>query len=231
MSSRSPAGAHPSRSSSGQGLDERYDLFVFDLDGTLADTRKDLARSVNFALAGLGQPPLDLQTIARYVGNGARRLMERSLGEGAEPVAVSSAVAAFLEHYLENCLVETRLYLGVKETLELLSSKRLAVLTNKPLAPTRRILAGLGLDGHFDLVVGGDSSRAKKPDPAALLSIIEELDVPPERALLLGDTGIDVATARAAAIRVAGVTYGFRPQDFEEHPPDYLLGCLAEILG
>jgi phosphoglycolate phosphatase len=209
----------------------RYDLLVFDLDGTLADTRQDLARSVNHALASLGRPPLGLETIVRYVGNGARRLLERALGEAAGPEQVEAALASFLGHYRVNCLVDTRLYPGVHEALERLESRRLAVLSNKPLGPSRTILAGLGILKRFERVEGGDSVPAKKPEPGGLLGLLEAAGVSPERALMVGDSAVDVQTARAAGVPVAGVSYGFRPEDFAAHPPDFLVHSLTELAG
>src|SRR5262245_7690030 len=123
-----------------------YDLFVFDLDGTLADTRQDLATSLNHALSLLGLPPLSLEAVTRFVGDGARVLIERALGSRATGSAVERALEAFLDDYRETCVKTTSLYPGVRTTLESLKPKDLAVLTNKPLYPTRRILAAQGLE-------------------------------------------------------------------------------------
>lgn len=212
-------------------LADRYELLVFDLDGTLADTSDDLARSINHALETVGRDPLPLADVLRYVGNGARVLIERALGdEGTESARIEAVLERFLEHYESNCLVETQLYPGVTRTLRALGKKQLAVLTNKPLLPCRRILSGLGILELFQRVEGGDSAPARKPDPRGLLCLLEALGVSPEHTLLLGDTDVDVETARRGGTHVAGVTYGFRPGDFAEHPPDYLLDSLDELL-
>jgi phosphoglycolate phosphatase len=211
-------------------LAQRFDLLVFDLDGTLADTRVDLARSVNHALALLGRPPLSLEAVVRLVGNGARRLIERALGEPEETEEVEAGLRSFTEHYREHCLIDTCLYPGVVEALDGLRGKRLAVLSNKPLGPSRTILEGLGIVERFARIEGGDSVPEKKPDPAGLLGLIAGARLEPRRVLMVGDSAVDVQTARAAGVAVVGVLYGFRPDDFASHPPDALRGSLTEVL-
>ena len=211
---------------------ELYDFFVFDLDGTLADTLQDIARSLNRALSGVGRAPLDPGTVRGYVGNGARVLVERALGEGSGKEEVERAFARFLEDYGANCLVSTRLYPGVAETLEGLerAGRRLAVLTNKPSAPAVRILEGLGAGRFFESIVGGDRMPRKKPDPSGLLGIIESARAAPPRTLLVGDTDIDMATARAAGARSAWVPYGFQASVPADPPPDHVLAAFNDLL-
>jgi phosphoglycolate phosphatase len=183
-------------------------LLVFDLDGTLADTRMDLARSVNHALASLGHTPLALETVVGFVGDGARNLLLRSLvavgaaGEGKTgAVEIDAAVAAFLKHYQAHCLGETAAYPGVPDSLERLGGYRKAVLTNKPEAPARAILAGLGLASHFSQILGGDNPHGQKPDPAALRHIMRAEGVLPEETLMIGDGIQDLRAARRAGCR------------------------------
>jgi len=209
---------------------ERFDLFVFDLDGTLADTREDIAASLNHALHFLGRPPLDLETVTRYVGNGARTLIERALGSDASPERVEAGLDSFVREYREGCLSKTELYPGVAATLEGLRTKNLAVLTNKPLYHSRKILAALGIEHHFLSVVGGDTLASKKPNPAGLLTILEASGAASERTLLIGDSAVDIHTARAANVAAAFVTYGFSPHAEREARPDHVLSSLLELL-
>jgi phosphoglycolate phosphatase len=210
---------------------ETFDLLVFDLDGTLAETREDIHASVNYALGTLGRPPLGLDAVSRYVGNGARVLIERALGSAARPKDVEEVLDSFLAHYGEHCLERTRLYPGVEDGLRRLAGRPLGVLTNKPLRPTTKILSGLGILHAFAAVVGGDSAPAKKPDPRGLLSLCSRFGAAPGRTLLVGDTAVDVETARNAGTRVAGVSYGFRPEDFAASPPDYEIQSFGELLA
>ncbi len=211
-------------------LSERYTLFVFDLDGTLADTREDITASVNHALRRFRVVPLSADRVTMYVGDGARALMERVLGPTAVREDLDRALVDFLAHYREACTRNTRLYPGVTEALAGLRGKDLAVLTNKPELHTLKILSTLKILGAFRKVVSGDGPWPKKPDPAGLLSLVEGLGHPKDRALLVGDSGVDVQTARAAGVSVAFVTYGFRPEAAREHAPDHVLSSLTDLL-
>ena len=146
---------------------ELYDLFVFDLDGTLADTREDLARSVNHALSTLGLLPLPLEAVTRHVGDGARVLMERALGPQASGETVDRALKAFLDDYREACVRATKLYPEVRSTLEALKEKDLAVLTNKPLFHSQKILAAHGIEVSrqrtYDRTIIAYSARTTTP--------------------------------------------------------------------
>ena len=209
---------------------DSFDLFVFDLDGTLADTREDISDSVNHALEACGRPPVDVETVTRFVGDGARMLIERALGPGAPEASITSALEQFLAHYRDGCVRKTRLYPGVRETLEGLRGRDLAVLTNKPLFHSRKILARLGIEAFFRRIEGGDSVPAKKPDPSGLRLIAETLNRGLSRTLVVGDSSVDVRTAHAAGSRAAFVTYGFRPESRSEEPPDFILGSLSELV-
>jgi phosphoglycolate phosphatase len=192
------------------------------LDGTLADTRRDLAASVNAALAAIGRSPLPVETVVGFVGDGARNLLTRSLTAALEaegkptasataPDAVDTALEAFLAHYREHCLIETRAYPGLAQALDRLSGYRKAVLTNKPGAPAARILEGLGMSGHFGHVFGGDNPFGQKPDPAALRKLMELESARPEETVMIGDGVQDLRAARRAGARFLGYLDGMGP--------------------
>lgn len=219
-------------------------LLVFDLDGTLADTREDLWASVVFALQRAGLPSLPLGTVMDQVGNGARSLIRGSLrhalaaasrqagSPSSEPDdgLVEATLAAFLEHYREHCLVRTRAYPGVAEALERLGGYRMAVLTNKPGEPARRILEGLGLAGRFDAVVGGDNPHGKKPDPAGLLHLIAASGAAPAATAMIGDGVQDARAARRAGTALLGFMGGIAPpEDLRAETPDGEFAAMTEL--
>ena len=212
---------------------ELYDLFVFDLDGTLAETREDLAASVNYALERLGFPPRDFQEVTRFIGNGARVLLDRALGPAASPEGIEKGLRIFLEHYGEHCLERTFLYPGVEATLEGLArrGKRFTVLTNKPAAMSRKILERFGVAALFGRIDGGDSFPAKKPDPLGLREHMSLAGASPGRTLMVGDYAVDIETARAAGARSAGALWGFKPDEFDGAPPDHFLAKIEDLLG
>ena len=207
------------------------ELLVFDLDGTLIDSTLDLALSVNATRASAGLGPLDVETISSYVGNGAEMLVRRALGPQASKAAVRSGLAYFLHYYYVHMLDNTRLYDGVHEALSDWRCRGLpmAVLTNKPERFSRDLIAGLGLGGWFAPIYGGNSFATKKPDPYGLRRIMGELGVGPQHTLMVGDSSVDVLTARNAGTRCAGVLYGLRPGDFERHPADFTVADLREL--
>jgi len=185
-------------------------LFVFDLDGTLVDSLRDLAESANELLTSYGAAPLETSAIGAMVGDGAARLVARACA--AVGIAPREALPRFLEIYDSRLLKHTRPYDGMPETIaELGRGASLAVLTNKPLAATTRILAGLGLDSFFekDAVIGGDGPWPRKPDPSGLLHLCARVGVPPSDAMLVGDSFVDWQTARAAGTRICMARYGF----------------------
>jgi phosphoglycolate phosphatase len=181
---------------------------ILDLDGTLVDTLDDLAASVNHALGAVGLPPRPLAEIRTFVGEGARRLVERAVGPHghlAEP-----ALAAWWSHYEAHCLDRTRPYPGIASLLAG-AGRALAVHTNKPGALARTILGGLGLLERLAMVVGGDEAP-RKPDPTGTLEILARLGCAPGDAVMVGDSRVDLATARAAGIPFVAVTWGFQPR-------------------
>jgi phosphoglycolate phosphatase len=195
-------------------------LVVFDLDGTLVDSSEDLATAVNQTFRFVGIRPLPVEVVRRNVGEGARRLIEKSLRSAGALHSADDLLPLFLGFYREVLLETTRLYPGVSETLEALAPRRRAVLTNKPGDMSRAILSGLGVAHFFDWIWGAGDVPARKPDPEGLQRLVAAAGVEPEEAVYVGDSAIDVQTARAVGARVIGVTYGFDPRAFDEAPPD-----------
>jgi phosphoglycolate phosphatase len=185
-------------------------LVVFDLDGTLVDSRRDLAESTNEMLASYGATPMPIEAVAAMVGEGARVLVQRALAAAGLDPAEPGALARFRDIYDRRLLVHTRPYDGIVEVVRTLGmSRTLALLTNKPEAPSIRLLEAFDLAGSFRRVVGGDSDVARKPDPAGLQALMTEFGVGPRHTWLVGDSMIDVETARRAGVRMCVALYGF----------------------
>ena len=208
------------------------DLFIFDLDGTLIDSKLDLAHAVNATRAHLDLPPLEHELIFSYVGNGAPVLIRRALDPEAPEHLVNHALEYFLAYYREHMLDYTVLYPGVRETLEKLDNgeRRLAVLTNKPVRISAAILDGLSVGKHFFRVYGGNSFEQKKPDPIGIETLLREAGARKERTLMVGDSAVDIQTARNAGIPCCGVTYGFQPESLAACPPDFLIERMDKLL-
>jgi len=206
-------------------------LVIFDLDGTLVDSKLDLVHSVNAARAQMNLPPISEQLVASYVGNGAPVLMRRALGPEASEEEVRRGLEFFLGYYREHMLDNTRLYPGVKEALNrlLASGAKMAVLTNKPVRFSRAIVEGLGLGRHFFQVYGGNSFEQKKPDPIGVETLLKESGAPRERTVMVGDSSVVVRTARNANVKACGVSYGFQPEGFEQDPPDLLVDDMNQL--
>lgn len=213
-------------------------LVVFDLDGTLIDSRIDLANSVNAMLAHLGKPELPHAAIATYIGNGASMLVRRALGDPEGDVHdeeyLAEALEYFLAYYRVHKLDYTYVYEGVVQAIEEIRANipgiAMAVLTNKPVRPSRDICAHFGLDRYFFQNYGGNSFHTKKPDPAGLLTLIDEasaLDgssgrIVPAETVMIGDSDVDVLTARNCGARSIGCLFGLAPHSLEVAPPDEL---------
>lgn len=208
------------------------DLLIFDLDGTLIDSRLDLAHAVNATRAHMGMAPLEFERVYSYVGNGAPVLIRRALGEQATEAEVEEGLEFFLEYYHEHALDCTKLYPGVKESLERLAAagKRMAVLTNKPVRMSNAIVAGLGIAGHFFQVYGGNSFDFKKPNPIGVATLMRETGIGPDRTVMVGDSAVDVNTAINAGVRSCGVTYGFQPETLLEPKPDLLVDRMEQLV-
>ena len=217
-------------------------LIVFDLDGTLIESRKDLCNSVNAMLDHFGRPELPEEVIADYIGDGASMLVRRALGDPEGDVHdeefVTEALRFFLEYYKVHKLDYTYVYPGVMEALAAIRAARpetlMAVLTNKPVNPSRAICDHFGLSHYFFQNYGGNSFHTKKPDPHGLLALIAEASamngsaVAPGETLMIGDTDIDVLTARAAGARSVGCLFGLAPHSLEGARPDFLVDSPLE---
>jgi phosphoglycolate phosphatase len=189
-------------------------LIAFDLDGTLVDSRRDLADSANELIAELGGSPLPEDAIARMVGEGAAVLVTRAL-TAAGVRDDGTALQRFLAIYDTRLLRHTRVYAGMDDVVRFARTLgRVAVLTNKPLAPSIRILEGLGIRQHADFVVGGDGPLPRKPDPSSLQALIQHAGASTATAMLVGDSPIDHETAVRAGVRCSIVSFGFGYRNF-----------------
>jgi phosphoglycolate phosphatase len=232
-------------------------LVIFDLDGTLIDSRLDLVHSVNAALRHIGRIELPDDVIASYVGDGAPILIQRALGgEAVGDAVVRQGLQFFLSYYREHKLDHTTVYAGIREALTAIRrsfhedpnrdrnpdsnrdgngvSRKMAVLSNKPVGPSRAIVEALGLGPFFTQIYGGNSFSTKKPDPEGARRLLEENGVRAEEAAIIGDSHVDVETGRNAGLWTVGVSYGFAPHTLEDNPPDVLVDAppeLAEIFA
>jgi phosphoglycolate phosphatase len=211
-------------------------VVIFDLDGTLVDSRLDLVHSVNAALRHIGRTELPDDVIASYVGDGAPILIQRALGsEATDQALVREGLEFFLSHYREHKLDHTTVYPGIAEALAAIQRsangklRAMAVLSNKPVNPSRAIVEALGLGPFFSHVYGGNSFPSKKPDPEGVRKLLEENSASPGEAAIVGDSHVDVRTGRNAGLWTIGVTYGFAPHTFEEEPPDVLVDSPREL--
>jgi len=244
----------------------RIDLLVFDFDGTLVDTKHDIAFSANLVLKQMGLPHLPEETIFGFVGKGVLNLMTQALrassgdhqeqdiesgvaragqrpGETdnssiaptdpaskAEPQQIEYSVTLFMKHYEEHLMDRTVFFPGAREVLDHFADKKKAVLSNKPERFVRQILEELNSAELFDALYGGDTFEAKKPDPAGLLHLMKKWDVAPDRTLMIGDSQVDIDTARAAGVNVCGVTYGHATsEEMTALAPDWIIDEMAEL--
>ena len=188
-----------------------FDLIVFDLDGTLVDSRRDLADATNALIAEYGSAPLSVDQVAAMVGEGVTVLVRRALSAAGLDPETPGAVQRFMAHYDVRLTAHTRPYPGIPETLAALQRDglALAVLTNKPEGATGQILERLGLAPCFAFVAGGDTAAGRKPDPAGLLHLVARAGASPGSTLMVGDSPVDLETARRAGTRVCLARYGF----------------------
>ena len=206
-------------------------LVVFDLDGTLIDSGADLAAAVKATLFRIAPdaPALPPDRIRSFVGHGAGTLVERALAEAGLPQRADAVLPLFLEVYRAHMLDTTRLYPGVRETLDALGGRNLAVLSNKPGDMCRAILEGLGVAGAFARIYGPEDVPARKPDPAGLRRLMEDAGVAPEDTAMVGDSAVDVRTGRAAGVLTVGVSYGLDPEGLRAESPDLILDDLRDL--
>jgi phosphoglycolate phosphatase len=219
----------------------RLKLLVFDLDGTLIDSAQDLCNSVNATLSRFGREPLADERIAGFIGNGAMVLVRRSFaaakGAVADEELLAQAYKYFLDYYREHKLDYTYAYEGVLEALAALkqlhdlpdgAARAMAVLTNKPVRPAREICAALGLAPYFLNIYGGNSFASKKPDPEGLRALMSEAAAEPDETVVIGDSKVDVETARNGGAWCIGCTFGLAPESLSANPPDVLVDSPAD---
>jgi|SRR5579872_129343 len=211
-------------------------LVIFDLDGTLIDSRLDLVHSVNAALRHIHRPELPEDVIASYVGDGAPILIQRALGgEAVDESVVRKGLEFFLSYYREHKLDHTTVYEGVRDALAAIQKsdngvpRKMAVLTNKPVNPSRAIVNALGLGPYFTQIYGGNSFATKKPAPEGAIQLLAEAGVRPEQAAIVGDSQVDVRTGRNAGLWTVAVTYGFAPHTLELEEPDITVDTPHEL--
>lgn len=206
-------------------------VLIFDLDGTLVDSKKDLTSSVNHVRSTFHLPELSEGEISAFIGDGAQMLIQRALGAEASPADVHSGLQLFLSFYREHMLDQSVLYPGVRETLNRLADHRLAVLTNKPIRFSRTMLDGLGILHLFAAVYGGNSFERKKPDPVGVFQILHDTSGQLEQTWMIGDSSVDVLTGRNAGVRTCGVSWGYATDSFKANPPDVLIHRFEELEG
>ena len=211
-----------------------YNTYIFDLDGTLLDTLGDLAASVNYALRTHGMPEHTIDDVRRFVGNGVRKLMERAVPDGTVNPLFDEAFATFRQHYMEHSLDTTRPYDGVPEMLATLKAKgcHLAVVSNKMMAATQELCR------HFfpetiEVAIGENEAEGirKKPAPDTVIAALRQLGVGQERAVYVGDSDVDIATARNSSLPCISVLWGFRDRDFLlQHGAKTFISAPSELL-
>jgi phosphoglycolate phosphatase len=211
-------------------------LVIFDLDGTLIDSRLDLVHSVNAALRHIGRTELPEDVIASYVGDGAPILIQRALGnEQVDEALVRKGLEFFLTYYRAHKLDHTTIYPGICDALAAIQNssngtpRKMAVLTNKPVGPSRAIVEALGMNKYFSQVYGGNSFATKKPDPEGARKLMEESGTAPEQTVIIGDSHVDIRTGRNAGIWTVAVSYGFAPHTLETEPADVLVDQPLEL--
>jgi phosphoglycolate phosphatase len=210
-------------------------LLIFDLDGTLIDSQLDLIHSINAMLWHFGKTELPGELIATYVGDGAPMLVRRALGDPDDEKFVQEALNYFLAYYKEHKLDNTRVYNGIPDALSSIrrsdngQPRKMAVLSNKPVNPSRAIIEGLGLAEFFTQIYGGNSFSTKKPDPMGARKLLQETGCLPTATVIVGDSSNDVLTGRNAGLWTVGVTYGFAPHSLELTPPDVLVDSPQEL--
>lgn len=211
---------------------KQFKLIIYDLDGTLVDTKQDICNSVNASLQVIGRSSLSEEEISDYVGRGVQHLMRAALGESYEETEYNAMFDCFRSHYREHQLDHSRAYPGVVEILETFKHIPTSVVTNKPVLYAKEILEGLDLIKYFMEVIGGDSGFGRKPSPKPIQHLLKIHDVKPEHAVIIGDSQMDIAAAKAAGIRAIAVTYGFgQKEDLLLMSPDYMINSIIDLKG
>ena len=210
----------------------RFQHLIFDLDGTLVDTRADLTTAANCMLERFGLPPQSVEQVGTHIGHGPRVLVERILGPAHAHLAVEG-FAVFMDSYARHVADQSVVYPGITRVLATAQARGavLSALTNKPQAASRALLSGLGLLPFFSVVVGGDTLPKPKPDPIGVWHVQRLSAVPLDRTVLIGDSSIDIQTGRAAGVLTCGVSWGFDARELAQAAPDFLVDSAEELLA
>ncbi len=207
----------------------RFELIIFDLDGTLVDSAEDLAEALNYATLPLGHEPVSAATIKTLVGEGVSKLIDKVLYKN-ELEMKNEVAARFTDYYLHHITNHTRAYPHVPEILARMKDFKKAVISNKKEELSKKVLIDLNLIKYFDLVMGSDSAAERKPSPLPLITAAERLGVTPERCFMVGDSQFDMVAGKRAGMKTCGVTYGFRGKKIlAESGADYLVDSFDEI--
>jgi len=204
------------------------ELIIFDLDGTLIDSKVDITNALNYAMEPYSQGRLTPEDAVKLIGEGITRLIEKLVGGRGETVRADVA-SRFLRHYTDHLVDYTKEYPGVKETLEKLGGYRKAVISNKRESLSKKVLDGLGLARYFDIVIGSDTTPERKPSPVPVLKALSELKVEPDGAVMVGDSNYDIDAGKAAGVATVAVTYGYRPREVIAHA-DYLIDRINDLV-
>jgi phosphoglycolate phosphatase len=210
-------------------------LLIFDLDGTLVDTARDITEALNHAIRPRGLRPMGVEEVKALIGEGTTRLIEKALAplgeklDEANDETVKAVLKSFLDYYSENLAVHSSLYPNVRETLRKLRAFDRAVLSNKREDLSRRLLEDLGVAGEFTLIAGSDTSSSKKPSPEPVRYVLDKTGVRAEEALMIGDSPYDVEAAKGAGVKTAAVTYGYRDRALLKDA-NYMIDNMGELL-
>ncbi len=208
---------------------KNIEFVIFDLDGTLIDSRVDIADALNLIMEGFGYGPFSLEEVVSFIGGGVRDLIRKAMGAQRQELE-DKAYDAFLAHYACHLLDKTVLYPSVKDLLESLNGKKKAVITNKPEDLSLRVLDGLNIRSHFSLVLGGDSLKLKKPFPEPLLKAMTEVNAKSDRTIMVGDSPIDIEAGKRAGVTTCGVTYGYSSrEDLKKAGADIVVDNLVDL--
>jgi len=210
---------------------EYIDLIIFDLDGTLIDSRRDIANAVNHTLKEVGLEEKSVSEISSYIGTGVEDLIRRSLGKKQDSL-FKKALSVFIEYYREHCLDNTYLYSGVKDVLEYFKNKRKVIVTNRRYETAILALRKLGVYNYFEDVLGGDDLGYLKPSSCLLDEVIHRLNIEKERTIIVGDMDVDILAGKRAGITTCAVTYGIgKKGDILKTKPDYIIDNILKLKG